>query len=133
MPLVPLITALFLLTAIGCTESAASPTETAIPAIATPSLSTVPEAAESLIDPGGIRAVGFTHIRSDGNRYATGKGDLPNTAPDVIPSGTKLAWVVGTAFMDEVTWVIVNSDGSVRGIAFSAWKQSGTCATHTSG
>ena len=63
----------------------------------------------------GIITAEFTHIRSDGNQYATGKGDMPNITPKVIPSRSSLEWVIGLPIQDDMFWVIVKSDESVIG------------------
>ena len=58
---------------------------------------------------------GFTHVRSDGNRYATGQADLPNTTPEILSIGGLPSWIVGIPYQGGVIWAFVFDDGSVSG------------------
>ena len=114
-PLASLIAAFVMLIATGCSEPSASPPKTAVSATAIQFTSTETATAKSALNLEGIITAGFTHIRSDGNRYVTGKGDIPNITPEVIPSRSSLEWVIGLPIQDDMSWVIIKSDESVIG------------------
>lgn len=61
-------------------------------------------------------AVGFTHIRPDGNRVVPGKGKFPEVSPVDVPLDIVPAWVVGRSIGEDSVWIVVGESGSVRGI-----------------
>ncbi|NQW18814.1 MAG: hypothetical protein HQ478_15180 [Chloroflexi bacterium] len=110
LPLAPSIASIFVLILIACGETAASPTETVVPATSIPPTQIITQS-----EPVDATVAGFTHVRTDGNRYATGQADLPNTTPDVIRTSAPPVWVVGVPYQGGVIWATVLSDGSVVG------------------
>ena len=60
----------------------------------------------------------YTHHRSDGNRFISGRGSLQRAAPVDIPLDIPLAglpkWLVAAPFGGGVLWVVVLDDGQAR-------------------
>jgi len=102
-----LAASLLIMISIGCGSTPAPLAQTSV------SETRLPD--RSSIAPIELLVAGFTHVRSDGNRYATGQADLPNTIPDMLSIGGLPSWVVGIPYQDGVLWAFVFDDGSVSG------------------
>jgi len=64
--------------------------------------------------------VGFTNQRPDGNRYQTGKIDLPNSQPVDLPLDGIPVWVTGIPGADGSTvWVAALEDGRLQGFSIT--------------
>ncbi|MCH7712861.1 MAG: hypothetical protein IIC99_04465 [Chloroflexi bacterium] len=57
----------------------------------------------------------YTHHRSDGNRFVSGRGSLQRAAPVDIPLAGVPRWLVAAPFGAGVLWVAVLEDGRVQG------------------
>jgi hypothetical protein len=75
----------------------------------TPQASPLPSAVRS-----SPSILGFTYQRPDGNRLATGRGSLPDSAPLDISLDGVPSWVVGVPFQEGSLWVAVRSDGRLQ-------------------
>jgi endonuclease YncB( thermonuclease family) len=62
----------------------------------------------------GNEAWGYTHQRPDGNRLATGKGDLPGVEPLDIPLDGTPHWLVAAPMGEGSVWVAVLANGRVQ-------------------
>lgn len=64
--------------------------------------------------------LGYTHQRSDGNRFVEGKGTLPQaTIIDIELDGTP-EWVVAVPFGDASLWAVTLNDGRVQAFRVDA-------------
>ena len=63
---------------------------------------------------------GYTHVRSDGNRFAAGLGRLPEVPPLDIPLSGEPAWIVGAPLEEGSLWVAVLDTGAVQAFAVSS-------------
>ena len=61
----------------------------------------------------------YTHVRSDGNRLAEGRGVLPSASPIDIELDGKPTWLLGAEFGEGSIWVVMLEDGAVRGFVVS--------------
>ena len=52
-------------------------------------------------------ALGYTHIRADGNRLADGQGGLPDSAPLDIPLAGSPRWVTAVPWQDGTIWAVL--------------------------
>ncbi|MFK7803208.1 MAG: hypothetical protein AB8G95_16360, partial [Anaerolineae bacterium] len=55
-----------------------------------------------------------TNIRSDGNRFVSGNGNLPNIDPIDVELSGEPTWVVGLPFQDGALWVTTLAVGRVE-------------------
>ncbi len=65
-------------------------------------------------DLAGEPRVFVTHHGVDGNRYARGRGALPDAAPVDLPLGGAPEWVVGALVGGEAVWVVALEDGRLE-------------------
>lgn len=85
-----------------------TPTITDSPvASSTPTPSSTPSAEASV-------SYGFTYHRPDGNRFVSGRGDLPGIRPVDIPLAGEPNWVVAAPSGDTGIWVTALSDGRLQ-------------------
>lgn len=62
----------------------------------------------------GDASYGFTYLRADGNRYATGRGAVPAADPVDVPLPAPPEWVVAAPVGGETVWGLLLADGRVR-------------------
>ena len=62
----------------------------------------------------GVESIGYTHVRSDGNRLIDGRGSFPDVTALDIPLQTNPLWLTGVVRGERVTWVVTGDDGSVE-------------------
>lgn len=82
----------------------------------TPSVSDQPVQSKT-----NAQVYGYTHVRADGNRLASGIGTLSaNRLPIDIDLPGKPIWVVGVPHRDGISWGVVLSDGKAVTVSTSA-------------
>ena len=66
------------------------------------------------VEYGGGQTAAYTHYRADGNRFADGRGTLPEATPLDIPLDGVAEWVIAASTGRSSIWVAVLSDGRVQ-------------------
>lgn len=59
------------------------------------------------------QSAAYTHVRSDGNRYAAGQIDLAANEPLVVPLPGQPAWVLGGIIEGFTVWVVALDNGQL--------------------
>ena len=62
----------------------------------------------------GKVSVGYTHIRSDGNRVVEGRGSMPDTQPVDVSLDGEPQWVVAVSTDSGSLWAVTLEDGRVQ-------------------
>lgn len=70
---------------------------------------------EVSVDPRPPSAYGYTHLQPDGNRRASGRGDLPDADPIDVELQIPPEWLVALPEAPGSVWAAVGTDGRAQG------------------
>jgi hypothetical protein len=110
---VPIVIFFALVFGIGCQTTSPNPAVQDLPAV-----QVVPQTDARPL--AGKMSVGYTHIRSDGNRLVGGQGSMPDTQPVDVSLNGEPQWVVAVPTDDGSLWAVTLDDGRVQYFEVSA-------------